>query len=190
MRYRTLDLLPPAYGARVRARVLDRRLVLAGFAVLGCLIGLLLHSRIRTAAASDLLERSESRESEVRAILAMEYAIPRPPMDLPAGRLLATVANLVPPGVILHGIDLESAEFDAGIESDVRLHCRLEGLASGRNELLDLVDGIARHRLFRTVRHWSPGPTSDQGPIPRHFTLNFEIKPTKSNPFMGDPDDE
>ncbi|MEC8735311.1 MAG: hypothetical protein VXX86_10080, partial [Planctomycetota bacterium] len=60
MRYRTLDLLPPAYAAPLRARHRDRRLVLAGLAVLGCLLVLLLHSRIRSAAAVDLLERSES----------------------------------------------------------------------------------------------------------------------------------
>ena len=187
MRYRTLDLLPPAYGAPLRSRLRDRRLVLAGIAVLGCLLVLLLHSRIRSAAALDLLEWSESREAEVRSILATESVLPRPPMDPPTGRLLATVANLIPPGVTLHGIDLESLGSDASTEPVARLHCRLEGLAPGRNELLDLVDGIARHRYFRKVRHWCTEPTSDHGPAPRHFAVDFEIDPTKSNALMGDP---
>ena len=187
MRYRTLDLLPQAYGAPLRARLRDRRLVLAGLVVLGCLLVLLLHSRIRSAAAVDLLERSESREAEVRSILAMESTLPRPAMDLPTGRLLATVSNLVPPGITLLGIDLESVGSDAAIEPGARRHCRLEGLAPGRNELLDLVDGIARHRYFRKVRHWCTEPTSGLGPAPRHFTVDFDIDPTKSNALMGDP---
>ena len=186
MRYRTLDLLPPAYAAPLRARHRDRRLVLAGLAVLGCLLVLLVHSRIRSAAAIDLLERSQSREAEVRSILAMESALPRPAMDLPTGRLLATVANLVPPGITLLGIDLESVGSDGAVEPGARLLCRLEGLAPGSNELLDLVDGIARHRYFRTVRHRCPGATSDHGPDPRHFAVEFEIDPTKSNALMGD----
>lgn len=189
-----INLLPPAYGARARMRLLNRRIAIIVGVIAVFLVSLSFHARMSRATAESQLIVAQGRAEEVlkaerleRDLLAeleesrtriqawREVALP-----LPVGAILVTMSNMLPEGIVLDELQVDVTGIRGGYRRDSmpvqrRLVGSMEGTASDEAQIRHFVELIRQRPPFDEVRRGFTALEENDDQVYTRFSLDFEV---------------
>lgn len=189
-----IDLLPPAYGARARLRLLNRRIaIIVGFTAV-LLVALSFHARVHRASAESQLVQAQGRAAEVLKAEHREKALleelessrmridswRRVALPLPVGGILVTMANMLPEEIILDELHVDVTGIRGGYRRDSksterRLVGYLEGTAPDEAMVRRFVEHLRARSPFDEVRRGFTALHEDGDRILTRFSVTFEV---------------
>lgn len=189
-----IDLLPPAYGARARLRLLNRRIVIVICVTAVLLVALSFHARVRRAAAESQLIVAQVRSEEVLKAEHQEEALSaeldasrdrieswrRVALSLPVGGILVTMANLLPDEVVLDEMRVDVTGIRGGyrrdsVSTDRRLIGYIEGTAPDEASVRRFVEQLRGRVPFEEVRRGFTALHEEGEQVLTRFSVSFEV---------------
>jgi len=189
-----INLLPPAYGARARIRLLNKRIVIAVGVTATALVALAFHARMQRATAESDLVVAQVRAEEVLKAEQQEEALlgeldaskqrieswRQVALPIPVGKILVTMTNLLPEEVVLDDMRVDVTGIRGGYRRDSGSSYRrvigyIEGTAPDEASVRLFVEEMRNRSPFEEVRRGFTALSEEGTEVLTRFSVNFEV---------------